>query len=99
MLNANYVKAMITKILGSLHNEVKPNIELQQLYESTSNHEEMLMALQRYNYAQSKPFLASGMSCYFNDQVDEHGLSNLNPVRAKILGSFITILGFEHKIY
>ncbi len=77
MLNANYVKAMITKILGSLHNEVKPNIELQQLYESTSNHEEMLMALQRYNYAQSKPFLASGMSCYFNDQVDEHGLSNL----------------------
>ena len=76
MFNANYIKAIITKFLKFSNKAVKPNIQLQQLYDS-NNYYEMLMLLQEYNLSQSMPFLASGMSCYFNDQVSENGLSNL----------------------
>lgn len=76
MTNADYLKTIITKFLRLESKVVKPNRELQHLYDS-NNYDEMLMLLQEYNLSLPMPILASGMSCYFNNQVDEHGLTNL----------------------
>lgn len=76
MFNTNYIKTIITKFLRTSTKTIKPNKQLQQLYDS-NDYYEMLMLLQEYNLSQSIPFLASGMSSYFNSQVNATGLSNL----------------------
>lgn len=76
MIKTDYIKTVVTKFLRLENKNVKPNIELQELYNS-NNYEEMLMLLQEYNLSLEMPYLASGMSCYFNKQVDENGLTNL----------------------
>ena len=76
MFNSNYIKAVITKFLKNSNKAVKPNIQLQQLYDS-NNYYELLMLLQEYNLSQSTPYLATGQSCYFNEQVSQNGLSSL----------------------
>ncbi len=76
MVNMNYIKTIISNYLKSLNAAVKPNAQLQQLYDK-NDYYEMLMLLQEYNLSQPMPFLASGLSCYFNSQADENGLSNL----------------------
>lgn len=76
MFNIDYIKAIISKFLRTSNKNVKPNIQLQQLYDS-NDYYEVLMLLQEYNLSQAMPFLACGMSCYFNNQVNENGLSNL----------------------
>lgn len=76
MVNLGYIKMVISNFLKSSDKKVKVNYQLQQLYNS-SDYYELLMQLQEYNLGQPMPFLASGMSCYFNDQIDEFGLSNL----------------------
>ncbi len=76
MYNIDYIKTIITNFLKSSNTIVRPNIQLQQLYD-TNDYYEMPMLLQEYNLSQSMPFLASGLSCYFNNQVNENGLSNL----------------------
>ena len=65
MFNTDYIKAIISKFLRISNKNVKPNIQLQQLYDS-NDYYEMLMLLQEYNLSQAMPFLAYGMSCYFN---------------------------------
>ena len=76
MFNTNYIKTIITKFLKASDKTLKQNMQLQQLYDS-NDYYEMLMLLQEYNLSQTMPFLACGMSCYFNNQVNENGLSNL----------------------
>lgn len=76
MFNTNYIKTIISKFLKSSDKTLKQNMQLQQLYDS-NDYYEMLMLLQEYNLSQTMPFLACGMSCYFNNQVNENGLSNL----------------------
>ena len=76
MFNVNYIKTIINNFLKSLNKAAKLNIQLQQLYDS-NDYYEMLELLQNYNLSQPMPFLACGISCYFNSQVDENGLSNL----------------------
>lgn len=76
MLNKDYIKQIILNFLKSTNKKVKLNYQIQQLYNS-NDYYELLMQLQEYNLAQPMPFLASGMSCYFNRQIDESGLSNL----------------------
>ncbi len=80
MLNMDYIMTIITNYLKSLNAAVKPNAQLQQIYDKygkNDNPTEMLMFLEEYNLSQPMPFLASGLSCYFNSQADENGLSNL----------------------
>ena len=76
MLKSDYIKEIITKFLRTHTNTIKLNIHLQELYDS-KEYNELLMLLQEYNLSQTMPFLASGLSCYFNEQIDEKGLSNL----------------------
>ena len=76
MFNTNYIKTIISKFLKSSDKTLRQNMQLQQLYDS-NDYYEMLMLLQEYNLSQTMPFLACGMSCYFNNQVNENGLSNL----------------------
>lgn len=76
-MNINYTKSIILKILNLINKKVKPNFQLQHLYNSNCNYEELMYALQEYNLSEAVPYLASGMSSYFNKQVDESGLSNL----------------------
>ena len=76
MFNTNYIKTIITKFLKASDKTLRQNMQLQQLYDS-NDYYEMLMLLQEYNLSQTMPFLACGMSCYFNNQVNENGLSNL----------------------
>ncbi len=76
MFNIDYIKTIITKFLKSANTAVRLNIQLQHLYD-TNDYYETLKLLQEYNLSQPMPFLACGLSCYFNSQANENGLSNL----------------------
>lgn len=44
---------------------------------SELNNAYLLKELQEYNSQQKIPYLATGQNCYFNEQIDRYGLSNL----------------------
>ena len=76
MNNLKYIKENITNFIKYLNKDIKLNIELQYIYNQTE-YNKLLDTLEEYNRNLSVPYLATGMSCYFNNQVIEQGLSNL----------------------
>lgn len=72
----NYIKQFITKVIKLDRGKIKHNYQLEQLY-NPDNYSEMLMQLQEYNLIQSIPYMACGMSGYFNIKVEELGINNL----------------------
>lgn len=60
---------------------VKQNRELQTLYNlaimDEQQYGETLLKIREFNCTTESPFLASGQSSYFNEQIDKHGMSGL----------------------
>lgn len=50
--------------------KIKPNLELQKIYDSSSDIWTLLNSFYEYNARQEEGFLASGLSSYFNNQID-----------------------------
>jgi len=76
MIRIDYIKAIISKYLVSVNKTVTHDVQLQKLYDLNYCVDELLMYLAEYNLNQSIPYLACGMSCYFNSQADTEGISN-----------------------
>lgn len=70
-----YIRAILSKYFNSINDKIKFNEQLQQFYDP-ENIYDMLTRLQEYNYNLPIPYLATGLSCYFNEQIDKFGLSN-----------------------
>lgn len=79
-----------TNMLKSLSDYIKKlkiskniNIPIQNIYNQfgygydEENDARLLMTLQEYNQSQEIPFLATGQSGYFNEQIEEKGLTSL----------------------
>jgi len=78
MIDMDYIKAIISKYLRTATKNISHDVQLQKLYDSNYNISELLLFLTEYNLNQSVPYLASGMSCYFNGQADTDGISSFN---------------------
>ena len=76
MVNTEYIRTIISNFLQLSNKKIRLNKKLQQLYDS-NNYYELLILLQEFNLTQPVPYLACGMSNYFNSQVEELGLSGL----------------------
>ena len=70
---------------AEIKQKAKHNIELQSIYDSVVNANledwetqwEMQNKFQKFNMSTETPFLASGQSSYFNEQIDQNGMSGL----------------------
>lgn len=76
MASAEYIKSLIARYRKLTAKGIRPNSVLQQLYDS-NNYYDLLILLEKYNLKQTMPYLASGISGYFNEQISEYGLSSL----------------------
>lgn len=76
MISKEYIKAIIKRILNQSEKDIKKNVTIQELYDE-NDYYQLLSLLEEYNISKQVPLLACGMSCYFNDQVAENGLSEL----------------------
>jgi len=67
------------KWIKSFVNKVHFNVDLQKLYDANiDNLSEFSMLMEQYNInGKGEVYLATGVSCYFNDQVDSLGLANI----------------------
>ncbi len=67
------------KLIKSFVNKVHYNINLQKLYDEHSDNLSFLSPmLERYNLeGEGEVYLATGLSSYFNDQIDRMGLANI----------------------
>ena len=76
----NYSKLLLWKLLNSINKKIKFNSQLQHLYNTNYSLDdggsEFMQMLMGYNLSQPVPFLACGTSGYFNNQIDNYGLSN-----------------------
>jgi len=77
MVNKGYVQLIMSKFLQVYNKIVRKDFELQQIVDNCDNYYDLLNFLQEYNLKQSIPYLACGLSGYFNNQVDKNGLNNL----------------------
>lgn len=66
------------KTLSYMH-KVHLDIELQKLYDfNTGDFSNLLPLFEQYNlHGNGEVYLATGLSCYFNDQIDRLGLANI----------------------
>jgi len=67
------------KRIKSFVNKVHFNVYLQKLYDDNiDNLSEFSMLMEQYNLSgNGEAYLATGVSCYFNDQIDRFGLANI----------------------
>ena len=77
MISNEYVRAIIEKFKKTYNKLIKKDYELQGIYDNCDDYYELLNYLQEYNLKNPTLYLASGLSCYFNDQVDQNGLKSL----------------------
>lgn len=77
MFDVNYFKTLASNYLKSRKKQVKLDTHLQQIYDAHDFYT-ATMQLKEFNLYEEDPLLASGMSCYFNEQIDQGGFSNLH---------------------
>ena len=76
MINKEYIKAIIKRVLNQSKIGINKNAQIQKLYDD-NDYYQLLSLLQEYNLSVQVPLLACGISSYFNDQVAENGLTGL----------------------
>lgn len=82
MKRKEYYFTIIKKYVLSLKNKPKVNTFVQRLYDKYGygykdiNDAQLLMELQNYNMMQNVPYLATGQSGYFHEQIMNNGLGN-----------------------
>jgi len=83
----NYFFSIINQYMRKLKDKSKVNVNVQELYNKYGygykgiNDSNLLMELEEYNMMQDVPFLATGQSGYFHEQIMNNGLGSckLNP--------------------
>lgn len=65
------------KAYGNLDTDVQRIYNMYGFGYDEENDAQLLMYLQQFNQERSVPYIASGQSGYFNDQIDANGLSNI----------------------
>ena len=82
METKSYFQEIINKYLKKSNNKKTVNEYIQTLYDkykygyTEDNDEQLLIELQNYNASQDNPFLATGQSGYFHEQIMNNGLGN-----------------------
>ena len=82
MERKEYILTIIKKYLLSLKDKLKVNTVVQELYDQygyygqTIDNDKFLEQLQKYNMMQDVPYLASGQSGYFHEQIINNGFGS-----------------------